>query len=143
MVPPRSDRIARVPPYSRTHHRITRTGLSPAAARLSRRFRLSRIRHWPGPLSLATTNGVSVDVLSSRYLDVSVPWVCLKPPILFGSLIPSFDNQKSKTSRFGFSHFWSNTKTRGLGVLAIEGGFPHSEIRGSKLLRSSPRLIAA
>ena len=25
----------------------------------------------------------------------------------------------------------------------IEGGFPHSEIRGSKLIRSSPRLIAA
>ena len=25
----------------------------------------------------------------------------------------------------------------------IEGGFPHSEIRGSKLLRSSSRLIAA
>jgi hypothetical protein len=23
--------------------------------------------HWPGPLSLATTNGVSVDVLSSGY----------------------------------------------------------------------------
>ena len=45
----------------------TCTGLSPAKARLSSRFRLSRIRHWPGPRSLATTNGVSVDVLSSRY----------------------------------------------------------------------------
>src|SRR5690348_16896535 len=54
--------------------------------------------HWPGPVSLATTTGVSVDVLSSRYLDVSVPWVCLKPPILFGGLIPSLDNRKSKTS---------------------------------------------
>ena len=28
--------------------------------------------HWPGPLSLVTTNGVSVDVLSSSYLDISV-----------------------------------------------------------------------
>lgn len=45
------------------------------------RFRLSLMYHWPGPRSLATTNGVSVDVLSSRYLDVSVPWVCLKPPM--------------------------------------------------------------
>ena len=27
------------------------------------------------PRSLATTNGVSIDVLSSGYLDVSVPWV--------------------------------------------------------------------
>ena len=44
-------------------------------------FRLSLMYHWPGPRSLATTNGVSVDVLSSRYLDVSVPWVCLKPPM--------------------------------------------------------------
>ena len=75
MVPPRSGRISRVPPYSRPNARITRTGLSPAKARLSRRFRLSRIRHWPGPRSLATTNGVSVDVLSSGYLDVSVPRV--------------------------------------------------------------------
>ena len=28
--------------------------------------------HWPGPRSLVTTNGVSVDVLSSGYLDISV-----------------------------------------------------------------------
>ena len=63
------------------------------------RFRLSLMCHWPGPRSLATTTGVSVDVLSSRYLDVSVPWVCLKPPILFGGHIPSLDNRKSKTLR--------------------------------------------
>jgi hypothetical protein len=69
------------------------------------RFRLSLMCHWPGPRSLATTNGVSVDVLSSRYLDVSVPWVCLKPPILFGSLIPSLDNRKSKTLRHGVFHY--------------------------------------
>eukprot|EP01132_Coremiostelium_polycephalum_P013234 gene13234-16141_t len=31
--------------------------------------------HWPGPRSLATTYGVSFDVLSSGYLDVSVPRV--------------------------------------------------------------------
>src|SRR6516165_8486899 len=30
-----------------------------------------------------------------------------------------------------------------LTITEIEGGFPHSEIRGSKLVRSSPRLIAA
>ena len=33
--------------------------------------------HWPGPRSLAATSGVSVDVLSSGYLDVSVRRVCL------------------------------------------------------------------
>src|SRR5437868_12995500 len=31
----------------------------------------------------------------------------------------------------------------GVGIRIVEGGFPHSEIRGSKLVRSSPRLIAA
>ena len=47
---------------------ITRTGLSPALARLSRRVPvLTHRSHWPGPLSLATTRGVSVDVLSSGY----------------------------------------------------------------------------
>jgi hypothetical protein len=91
--------------------------------------------HWPDPLSLATTSGVSVDVLSSRYLDVSVPWVRLKPPmyseVSYLHLITG--NPKPRIAQ----------AMRGLGVPAIEGGFPHSEIRGSKLLRSSPRLIAA
>jgi hypothetical protein len=52
--------------------RFTHTGLSPTVVRLSRRFRLCRHNDWPGPRSLATTSGVSVDVLSSGYLDVSV-----------------------------------------------------------------------
>ena len=72
MVPPCSDRISRVPPYSRIAKDSTRTGLSPTLARLSRRLRLVSRNHWPGPRSLATTSGVSVDVLSSGYLDVSV-----------------------------------------------------------------------
>src|SRR5215470_8487985 len=49
------------------------------------RFRLSHIHDWPGPRSLATTSGVSVDVLSSRYLDVSVPWVRFETPMDSGS----------------------------------------------------------
>src|ERR1700761_9533167 len=77
MVPPCSDRISRVPPYSRTLLGITHTGLSPTMANLSRLFWLSKQGHWPGPRSLATTNGVSVDVLSSGYLDVSVRQVRL------------------------------------------------------------------
>ena len=59
-------------------------------ARLSMRFRLDSCRHWPGPRSLATTNGVSFDVLSSGYLDVSVPRVRFKPLCIQG-LIPSSD----------------------------------------------------
>ena len=76
MVPPRSDRISRVPPSSKTKHLSTRTGLSPTMACLSRQFRFLQLGYWPGPLSLAATNGVSVDVLSSGYLDVSVRRVC-------------------------------------------------------------------
>ena len=137
MVPPCSDRIARVPPYSSLQPCITCTGLSPTTAQLSRRFHLSQLKHWPGTRSLATTSGVSVDVLSSRYLDVSVPWVRLKPPMYseVSYLLLITRNPKPRGLVC--------TKTQGLGVLAIEGGFPHSEIRGSKLLRSSSRLIAA
>ena len=62
---------------------FTCTGLSPAKARLSRRFQLVSQKYWPGPRSLATTDGVSVDVLSSGYLDVSVPRVRFETPILF------------------------------------------------------------
>ncbi len=51
---------------------ITFTGLSPSMVSFSKLFKLSKLSCWPIPLSLATTNGVSVDVLSSSYLDVSV-----------------------------------------------------------------------
>ena len=36
-----------------------------------------RLSVWPPPLSLATTRGISVDVFSSSYLDVSVQTVPL------------------------------------------------------------------
>jgi len=41
------------------------TGLSPAMARLSRLFHwdLRNYEHWAVPLSLATTNGISVDFI--------------------------------------------------------------------------------
>ena len=61
----------------------TCTGLSPAKAELSRSFHFIHHCHWPGPRSLATTCGVSFDVLSCRYLDVSVPCVRFLHPILF------------------------------------------------------------
>ena len=66
---------------------------------------------WPLPRSLATTSGISVDVFSSPYLDVSVQAV----PLI---------------------HLW-------IQCMIPCGGFPHSEISGSKLICSSPKLIAA
>lgn len=62
----------------------TRTGLSPTTAALSRAFHFNHNCHWPGPRSLATTCGVSVDVLSCRYLDVSVPCVRFLHPMYSG-----------------------------------------------------------
>src|SRR5438874_5930987 len=43
-VPPCSDRMALVPPYSTTSVPVSRTGLSPATARPSRRFRYHKHR---------------------------------------------------------------------------------------------------
>ncbi len=51
----------------------TCTGLSPTSVKFSNSFHFIHKSHWPGPRSLATTSGVSFDVLSSGYLDVSVP----------------------------------------------------------------------
>ena len=82
MVPRSSDRISRVPPYL----------IRP----LELRIRDCHPYGWPfqtillalqgsaGPRSLATTNGVSLDFLSSGYLDVSVPRVCFFNPIYSG-----------------------------------------------------------
>ena len=72
-------------------------------------------RVWAGALSLAATRAISVDFSSSGYLDVSVPPVAPLPPM------DSAGGYASMTSR----------------------GLPHSEIRGSKAVSASPRLIAA
>ena len=65
---------------------ISSTGLSPSLVVLSNTFYYSKnntisgpypfiyryTKVWPPPLSLATTNGISVDFFSSAYLDVSL-----------------------------------------------------------------------
>ena len=43
--------------------------------------RLNARTVWALPLSLTTTEGISVDFFSSGYLDVSVPRVCLLGPM--------------------------------------------------------------
>ena len=75
MVSPSSDRISRAPPYSRISKFHTPTGLSPSLVSFSTLFRFLLRYPSAGPISLATTFGVSVDFLSCRYLDVSVPCV--------------------------------------------------------------------
>ena len=69
---------------------------------------------WPLPRSLATTCGISFDFSSSPYLDVSVREV---PHLTLCIYFRLHDSSSC--------------------------GFPHSEICGSKLICSSPQLIAA
>ena len=69
---------------------------------------------WPPSLSLATTREISVDFSSSSYLDVSVQRV-------------PFINLCIQLMIYGSSPYV----------------FPHSEIHGSRLICSSPWLIAA
>ena len=78
-----------------------------------------------GPRSLAATEGVSVDFLSSGYLDVSVPRV--------RSYNPMYSDYK-----YLFQQAMNCLRNHD----ELSGGFPHSEIHGSKLILSSPWLIA-
>ena len=70
------------------------TGLSPSLARLSRLFCCrwfcnpsvlpqprDESRFGLNPISLAATYGIDVSFFSSRYLDVSVPWVRFAAPM--------------------------------------------------------------
>jgi hypothetical protein len=70
---------------------------------------------WALSLSLAATREISLDFFSCRYLDVSVP--CVRAPmlILFG------------IGRHGITR----------------AGLPHSDIPGSKVVCTYPRLFAA
>ena len=87
VVPPASDGIPRVPPYSGfsplfsvfAYVILTLSDLSSHTIRLTYlRFLLSSTpiiflqSVWPSPISLATTLGISFDFSSSPYLDVSV-----------------------------------------------------------------------
>ena len=123
MVPRSSDRISRVPPYLirpiklpiRGCHPLWRTFPDPSG----------HSHGSAGPRSLATTRGVSVDFLSSGYLDVSVPRVCSKTPMYSGLkyLVLPIINYRSNYNE-------------------QSGGFPHSEIHGSKPIPGSPWLNA-
>ena len=119
---PDSREIPRVSRYSGTPLNgdlsVSHTGLSPSVVGLSRPFCCRRFcnpsrrpqprdesRFGLFPLSLAATYGIDVSFFSSRYLDVSVPWVRSCPPI--------------------------HSAAGGREVVAV--AFPHSEISGSML----------
>ena len=125
MVPPSSDQVSRVWPYSGycaaapvfAYVSLTLSGwlshtirLTVAVLKAVRTPGVFLPQVWPLPRSLATTYGISVDVSSSPYLDVSVQAVPL-----IQCMVPEY----------------------------CSGGFPHSEICGSKIICISPQLIAA
>ena len=82
MVPRSSDRISRVPPYLIRPIELPIRGCHPLWPTFPGRSGHSQGS--AGPRSLATTSGVSVDFLSSGYLDVSVPRVCPFNPMCSG-----------------------------------------------------------
>ena len=103
MVPPSSHGIPRVPRYSGYHAptltfeygTLTLFGLPSHAVllvfvvfKVVRTPKALLLSVWPLPLSLATTDGISVDFFSSPYLDVSVQAVPL--PYLFDSVWDTF-----------------------------------------------------
>jgi hypothetical protein len=72
---------------------------------LPRSFRFNTTNLWPRPISLATTLGVSIDVLSYGYLDVSVHRVrlltlCIQIKILHMQWVAPFGYPRI----FGPSH---------------------------------------
>ena len=123
MVPRSSDRISRVPPYLIRPIELPIRGCHPLWPIFPDRSGHSQGS--AGPRSLATTSGVSIDVLSSGYLDVSVPRVRFLNPMCSGPryLVSPIVDCKANNNQ-------------------ASGGFPHSEIHGSKLILSSPWLIA-
>ena len=77
-----SDRISRVPPYLIRPIMLLVRGYHPLWLTFPGH---SNHNHGSaGPRSLAATRGVSIDFLSSGYLDVSVPRVCFLNPMYSG-----------------------------------------------------------
>ena len=129
MVPAHSIKVSRVSMYSGFRHvslsfaygAFTLSGrLSQnLSARLSESIVRSEPRSactavWPLSLSLAATHEIDVSFSSSGYLDVSV------------HRVPSV-------------HLWIQCTV----TEVFSAGFPHSEIHGSKVICTSPWLIAA
>ena len=129
MVPPYSDKVPRVSSYSGSCWRNFRFmyeaftlsgGLSQNPSVTVCRYSLqsepqnARTLVWALSLSLAATQEIDVSFSSSGYLDVSVP-------------------------RVPFIHLWIQCMMTGV----LPAGFPHSDIRGSMDICSSPRLFAA
>jgi len=141
VVPRSSDRISRVPPYLIRPIELPVRGCHPLWPIFPDRSGHSHGS--AGPRSLAATDGVSVDFLSSGYLDVSVPRVRLFDPMYSGRrylVLPADDRSPQitfSTARGGTERAMQINDNNGK-----SGGFPHSDIHGSKPIPGSPWLNA-
>jgi hypothetical protein len=96
------------------------------------------------PISLATTLGISVDFCSSAYLDVSVQQVRRSKPMDSAWATPPYMALLYPCiTRLAWSGFCAHIKTRAHNAPGHEshlwrGGFPHSDICGSKLVCQLP-----
>ena len=114
MVPPYSHRVSRVRRYSGyswlsspfVYETFTLCGVSSHTLRLSylmpyavRTPQVLLPVVWPAPRSLATTKGISVDVFSSPYLDVSVQAV---PSVYLWIQYTVTGLDSSRVSPFGY-----------------------------------------
>ena len=112
MVPPYSDKISRVSPYSSFQYLLLVQDYHLLWLFFPKYSNLFLLKDWPGPRSLVTTSRISVDFFSSGYLDISVLQVRFLKLCI---------------------HFKMSSKL---------DGFPHSEIHGSIVIDTSPWLIA-
>ena len=114
MVPPRSHRVPRVRRYSGSGSRclpfayrtLTFSGVPSHTLRLDAQLLIAVLTPeillppvWPAPLSLATTRGISFDVFSSPYLDVSVQAV---PPAYLWIRHAVTGHDPGRVSPFGY-----------------------------------------
>ena len=113
MVPPCSDRISRVPPYSRTRKKL---------------YPYGAITHYGRPFQSR-----------SGYFSQATGLVRVRSPLLAESRLISIP---PGTEMFQFPGFASNGYVFPVGY-GRSRGLPHSEIPGSKPTRGSPGLIAA
>ena len=107
--------------------RASRKGLSPAAARLSRRFRSRSECNPCGPTTPAARRhaaGLGYSPVARRYWGNHSYFPFLRVLRCFSS--PG----------------WPSPKSRGVAVLQT-AGLSHSDIRGSKVICTYPRLVAA
>ena len=132
MVPPDSRRITRVLRYSGTHY-----------ARAPFDYRAVTVSGLPfQAVCLESTNAISRALQPPEYLYFGFGLIPVRSPLLGESLscflflrvLRCFTSPRLLHTAYVFSRGYPIVKS---------GGFPHSEILGSKPVSGSPRLIAA